>query len=192
MCRVIKTKFGTAIINSHGYYQICSRKEKNYGKYWHRLIFEDFYGFEIPKGFHIHHKNGNPLDCCILNLQIISASEHKSLHNKGNNYMLGKHHSEETKKIISEAQKGNKHMLGKKLSIESKIKISKYRNTSGYYRVFKKKDSHCKQGFRWVYSYYENGKYKRITNVDINKLEEKVKAKGLEWIKFDDEVLENC
>ena len=32
---------------------------------------------------------------------------------------------------------------------------------------------------------YVNGKHKRISSVNIKKLEEKVKAKGLEWLKFE-------
>ena len=30
----------------------------------------------------------------------------------------------------------------------------------------------------------EDGKYKYITSIDINKLEQKVKAKGLKWRKI--------
>lgn len=37
----IHTIFGTAKIEN-GYYRIVSRKEKNYQKFFHRLIFEDF------------------------------------------------------------------------------------------------------------------------------------------------------
>ena len=36
------------------------------------------------------------------------------------------------------------------------------------------------------YMYYENGKHKVIYSADIKKLEQKVKAKGLEWIKLSD------
>jgi hypothetical protein len=41
-----------------------------------------------------------------------------------------------------------------------------------------------KQGFFWRYRYYEDGKQKSINSVDIKKLEEKVKMKGLLWIDF--------
>lgn len=61
------------------------------------------------------------------------------------------------------------------------------RNTSGYYRVCKKKDKSCKQGFVWRYNYFdENGKQKTISSVDIKKLEKKVREKELVWIKFKD------
>lgn len=122
-CEVLHTEWGNAKINHNlGYYQISSQKEGNYGKYLHRLIFEKFYNMEIPKGFVVHHKNENKLDNCILNLQLMSLSEHIKLHCSGeNNYNYGKtipleqrikignsrrgiKHTEETKKRISEIQ----------------------------------------------------------------------------------------
>ena len=68
-----------------------------------------------------------------------------------------------------------------------RINGSKSRNKTGYYRVSKLKDNHCKQGFIWRYIYFEDGKQKVICSVDINKLEEKVKNKGLKWLKFKEE-----
>lgn len=58
-------------------------------------------------------------------------------------------------------------------------------NTTGYYRVIKKERKNTKQGFTWVYRYYKNGKRKYISSVDLDKLEEKVKAKGLPWYKLE-------
>ena len=83
-------------------------------------------------------------------------------------------------------------MTGNHHKLESMINISKGHNSSGYFRVTIDKRNDTKQGFIYVYRYYEDYKPKKIRSVDIKKLEEKVKAKGLEWIKFDDEVLENC
>ena len=57
-------------------------------------------------------------------------------------------------------------------------------NTTGYFRVSKCKSNGRKQGFAWVYWYYENGKHRAISSVDINKLESKVQAKGLPWFKL--------
>ena len=48
MKQIIKTKYGNARINSNGYYIISPRKEGNFEKYLHRLIYEEHYG-EIPK-----------------------------------------------------------------------------------------------------------------------------------------------
>ena len=61
------------------------------------------------------------------------------------------------------------------------------RNKTGYYRVSKRKDKTCKQGFLWIYTYTDgNGKKKVISSIDIEKLEKKVKDAGLAWIKFED------
>lgn len=98
--------------------------------------------------------------------------------------LTGKKFSEEHKKKISKALKGKKISDGTKDKI-SKSK-SKVQNTSGYYRVCKAKNKRYKQGFRWSYQYYENGKHKEISSVDIKKLEEKVKEKGLEWEELND------
>ena len=153
--KTLHTKYGTARINNEGYYWITSRKEGNNGKRLHRLIWEDFYNTEVPKDYVIHHRNFNKTDNCILNLQLMRKSEHIKLHH-----------------------------IDKNVSDNTKMKISESKNTSGYYRVDKHKDKRLKQGFRWRYQYTDNGKWKSIVSVDINKLEAKVKAKGLKWEKL--------
>ena len=91
-------------------------------------------------------------------------------------YWSGKKRSEETKKKLSEANRG------KKLSEETKTKLSEKHNTTGFYRVSKKKVSHCKQGFNWVYRYYQNdGKRKSFSSIDLNKLKIKIQENNLEW-----------
>ena len=47
-----------------------------------------------------------------------------------------------------------------------------------------KKDSNCKQGFRYRYNYSVEGKRKAIQSVSLEKLKEKVLANGLPWEKF--------
>lgn len=216
----MKTKWGNARINKNGYYHITSKKEGNCGKLLHRLIWEDFWRTEIPVGYVIHHRDHNPSNNCILNLQLMRHEDHVSLHNKGkfvsyetrrrmseNNCRYwenkklpdeikrkisegnkGKNHSEESKKKMSEAKKGENHWnYGKYLSDETQLKMSMAQNTSGYFRVSKVKTKKVKQGFSWQYQYYENGNQKKISSVDIEKLEYKVKAKGLKWIKFEAE-----
>lgn len=91
---------------------------------------------------------------------------------------LGKKLSEDTKRKI-----GNKHK-GKKLSDESKYKLSKLKNTTGYFRVTKRKDKRLPQGFYYMYVYYEDNKKKTINSVDLKKLEKRVKEKGLKWIEI--------
>lgn len=84
--------------------------------------------------------------------------------------------------------KGENHpQYGCKHSQKERIIMSKSRNTCGYYRVSQRKASDCIQGFRWRYQYRtDDGINKSITSVDINKLEEKVKSKGLPWYKLKD------
>ena len=45
----------------------------------HRYIWEKYNG-EIPKGYHIHHKDKNKFNNNIENLEMLTASEHEKLH----------------------------------------------------------------------------------------------------------------
>lgn len=172
MNEILHTKFGNAKIKKDGYYRITSGKEGNYRKLLHRLIWEDFYGCEVPEGYVIHHRNHIKTDNCILNLQLMRWSEHNKLH------MTGKPKSEEHKQKMSES------LTGRKLSDETKNKMSRVKNITGYLNVHKKNDETCKQGFMWCYQYYEDGKQKSFSSVSLEKLEQKVKAKGLKWEKL--------
>ena len=90
----------------------------------------------------------------------------------------GRKHTKESKQKMSESH------TGKILTDEHKEKISRGRNTSGYLNVSKVKNRRCSQGFHWLYQYYENGKRKAISSIDLKKLEKKVKDKGLTWKKL--------
>ena len=163
MDKLIETEFGTASINKEGYYQISSKKEGNRGKLLHRVVFEDFYNItlneEFPEGVVIHHEDGDKLNNQIWNLVPMSYEEHSLLHNKGKIH-----------------------------SVFNKQHMSKSRNTTGIFRVSKRKRKDCKQGFQWIYRYYEKDKRREISSVDLNRLKEKVEKKGLDWIVFDDEI----
>lgn len=118
-------------------------------------------------------------------------------HSGKNHYMYGKKHSEETRKKISEALKGkklskehrkkiSKARSGKKHLEDAKKKISEAQNTTGFFRVCKHKGPRYKQGFTYAYQYYgDDKKQHSITSVSLEKLEKKVKAKGLEWFKLE-------
>lgn len=174
----LHTKFGTANLNDR-YYKITSYKEGNCNKYLHRVIFEDFYGW-IPEGYHVHHKDGNPLNNCIMNLQLVHWRKHLSDHAKGEkNVMYGKTHTPEVRKKLSELK------TGVKWSEEEKMKHSAKKSTSGYYGVSKHKSKQYSQGFFWQYQYYEGNKRKIIVGKTLEALKEKVLAKGLLWVKFD-------
>lgn len=68
---------------------------------------------------------------------------------------------------------------------QNSIYQSRDANVSGIYRVRKKKNNQCAQGFTWVYTYNdENGKQKTLSSVDLDKLKKKVLDKKLEWIEF--------
>ena len=170
---VLHTEWGTARINNKGYYAISSWKENNNGKLLHRLIWEKWYG-ELSPQTHLHHIDNNKLNNCLFNLEPLSASAHHKLHK------LGKSHSEETKDKISKSLVGFKH------SDASLFKMSKSKNTTGYFRVYKHKNPKLKQGFDWSYSWYENGKRKYITRVNLDELEREVKNRGLEWKVIED------
>lgn len=173
MNTTLHTPYGTAKLKKHGYYQITSIKEGNGGKLLHRLIWEDFYKKPIPKGYDIHHVDGNSTNNKINNLQCVFSKLHQRFHKKNRKV------SDETCRKISEINKGKKETL------QHKLNISKASNTSGYFRVYKKKDNTCTQKFRWIYSYHdENTNRKEISSVDMDKLEQKVKEKGLEWFKL--------
>ena len=190
MSEILHTKWGNARV-SGGYYRITSKKEGYGGKMLHRLIYEDFWGVKLPPQIQIHHKNKDPLCNCILNLEAMTMSKHRSLHQTGKIYSegtrrkisesnKGKILSNETRKKLSEIHKGMKY------SEETYKKMSKAKNTSGFFRVCKEKNIGCKQGFTWCYQYYDDGNHKSIRCVDLNKLKQKVLDKGLEWCIVDE------
>ena len=125
-----------------------------------------------------------------LERSFIQKYNPKFNYTEGGEGILGFKHSNKTKKKISES------LNGKYFSEEHKEKISKAtskslsikRNTTGYYRVIKRKSKNTKQGFSWYYRWYDkDGKRKTLSSVNIQKLEEKVKEKGLPWFKIEEE-----
>lgn len=77
--------------------------------------------------------------------------------------------------------------IGIPISDEVKKKISCATNTTGFFRVDKLKCSDCKNGFTYRYRYYDDdGKHRSIISVDLEKLEKKVKQKGLPWFKLEE------
>ena len=171
----IKTKFGTVSISDKGYYRVSSIKEGNFGKYLHRLIFEDYYKICLLDEVIVHHKDGDKLNNNINNLEIMLREDHISLHH------AGKYISEETRQKISESNKGYAP------SLESNIKISARLTKdfdSTYFRVSKRIDKKMKQGFTYRYQYYEGGKRHSISAKSIEKLKAKIIKRGLIWKKI--------
>lgn len=46
------------------------------------VVMEEYLGIEIPKGFHIHHIDGDPLNDDISNLALITTTAHNRIHHK--------------------------------------------------------------------------------------------------------------
>ena len=114
--------------------------------------------------------------------------------NKGYNLQSGgdyKQLSNEVCKKISQKNSGkNHHGYGKLLTTTHQKKISGTTTTTGYFRVTKHKDKTCLKGFRYIYRYYQNGKRKEISSVNITKLERNVIKQGLDWFIVDEKKAE--
>lgn len=113
--RYMKSEYGNVGINKAGYHIITSAKEGNLKKRVHRLIWEDWYGKPVPKGYVIHHINGDKTDNRIQNLQCVESGVHTRFHHKGKKC---KPFTEEHKKKLGKSKKG------KPLSEEHKQKIA--------------------------------------------------------------------
>jgi hypothetical protein len=50
-------------------------------EYEHRVVYERHFG-PIPKGFHIHHKNGDVYDSRPENLEALSPVDHRRMHSR--------------------------------------------------------------------------------------------------------------
>lgn len=74
--------------------------ERKNAKQLHRAVWE-YYNGEIPKGYHIHHIDGNVDNNDISNLECISAREHLSMHAKRN--MQNEDYRERNKEQLLEA-----------------------------------------------------------------------------------------
>lgn len=156
----LTTTFGNIAISDKGYYRFSGGE--NVHKYFHRVIWENFYGCEVPKGYHIHHKNGNKLDNCILNLQLVSKSQHHKHHQQGE----------------------NNSMYGKQFTKDHASKLSQ-NGECNFFRVSVEHNPSFKKGIRYKYCYYdEDHNHKSISRVDIKELEAEVKKRNLEWFEL--------
>lgn len=146
-----KTKMGLVHKNNKGYYRTSDNQ------LLHRKIWEEFYGQKIPDGYVIHHRDENPLNNNISNLQLMTHEEHLSHHHKG-----------------------------KPIHINTKVGLSRSKSTTGYFRVNKKPCPKCKKGFIYRYQYFDvDGVRKAITSTSLKKLMLKVQGKNLEWRKLE-------
>lgn len=119
------------------------------------------YGWRDGKIWDIHHLDENPLNNSLSNLVYLTRSEHMRNHKKGKNHPLyGNHHSEETKRRMSESKKGIKlseetrkkmseSKKGKLLSEETKRKMSESRKGKHCSEEIKQKISEANKGLHW-------------------------------------------
>ena len=76
-----------------------------------------------------------------------------------------------------------------KLRGQNKIDFSKYKSSSGIYRVSFVENKRNGNDY-WSYQYYENSRLRRIVSVNLYKLKVIIIKKGLDWIEFTDEASE--
>ena len=76
-----------------------------------------------------------------------------------------------------------------KLRGQNKVDFSKYKSSSGIYRVSFVENKRNGNDY-WSYQYYENSRLRRIVSVNLYKLKVIVLEKGLNWIEFTDEASE--
>ena len=146
----MQTKYGKFHVNKQGYYV------KN--MYLHNLVWVNFYGKPVPKGYTIHHINGDKKDNRIQNLQCVETKLHSRFHSKG------RKHTKESKEKISESKKGHKH------SVETRQKLSNLKKGKewtpnqrrAYQKRYENKATVCKHGIRnnkQRYALRKDGKY---------------------------------
>lgn len=152
---------------------------------------EQYYIWKYNTFFDDNHYNltsgGDNCIVSFLSRQKMSIAKQGKYLGKDNPF-YGKHHTLETKKHLSDIHHDvngeNNPMYNKKHTFYSKIKMSKARNTSGFYRVSKVKDKRHKKGFYWVYIWHVNGQKKSLASSTIDKLKEKVLKNNLQWIEY--------
>lgn len=91
-----------------------------------RLIWELMYG-EIPTGFQVHHRNRVVYDDRIENLVCVSMREHFDKFHKGENaglYGKSRNISDEQREAQRQRMQGKQYALGRKHTEEAKKKIS--------------------------------------------------------------------
>ena len=139
---------------------------ENYDK----ALKDNFKGWEVHHRLETHNSDGERrlVDITAAELEalgmywhrpakeliFLTKAEHNKLHKKGNSYMLGKHHTEEAKRKVSEANKRNKYWLGKHHTAETKKKLSEIHKGMHHSEESKKKMSEARKGKRW----YNNDK----------------------------------
>lgn len=91
-------------------FYMCGQYFQHKGKRLHRCVWEYHFG-EIPKGYHIHHKDGDRSNNDISNLELVESFDHLSGHmNEEKRAMSRKN----MKKAIAKAPEWHRSEEGKK------------------------------------------------------------------------------
>ncbi len=158
--------------NGSGYLFVLLYGYKKKNSSIHRLVLKAFKPIDHPELFQCNHIDGNKENNHINNLEWCTYSENEkhayriglkiSLKGKDSS-LYGKHHSEETKKKMSDKHKGELHPLyGKYHSEETKKKMSE----SGKIKIFteehKKNISKANKG--------ENNPKHKLTEKEVNEI----------------------
>lgn len=74
-------------INAKGYTEVLTGiyRDKEVWKLRYRVLMEQYLGFQIPKGYHVHHIDGDKLNDHVDNLCLATRPGHSELHR----YMKG-------------------------------------------------------------------------------------------------------
>ena len=110
----IKTTWGyiSILCKDHPYADVNGRVKEE------RLIMEKHLGRYLKRSEIVHHKNLIKDDNEINNLQVVSPSQHRDIHLKGNKNLLGHKHTDKAKRKISIG------LTGRPVSIETRKKLS--------------------------------------------------------------------
>lgn len=84
-------------------FYLCGRYFQHNGKRLHKTVWEYHHGV-APAGSHVHHKDGNRANNSIENLELLTASEHLSIHAKS--------HTEHNQQHIKDMQELAKEWHG--------------------------------------------------------------------------------
>lgn len=107
---VVWTKYPDSPNRNHRVYYYHHFEWKETPRSLHRELYTDFVG-EIPKGYHIHHIDGDTENNSISNLKCMSSKEHAELHLRSPSALEKKrkaHCTEEGRRRSSIAQKNRK------------------------------------------------------------------------------------
>ena len=106
-------------------------------KYLHRIVWETYMG-EIPVGFEVDHIDGNPHNCSLDNLQVVTHRENCKKHHKGK---LGFLYSERREEILQDYMElKNQNLVAEKWGC-SPATIFRVIKNKRYYKGNKRADN---------------------------------------------------